>query len=250
MPKSLSVTPISTSPMLFAEINDSSTNNNNRQQMTKKELEYQSPISIRRQRPTIENLSSIHQMSDITDISGNQLSIAIPPSFIFRHKPSRVLISDRPSFKVDESISSPRVKPLNYSKTTNENNSKQMIFIPKIITQNSSHPTHTWTAKLTDQTSTPTRTLVNTLNAKAHVLKRIKNHQRQPQTEKTNQTLKTNYIQNLFISPRAIINPHHQEGDTHKKIPKIRSTLYECKFKQQSRRKKNISLSLFVFSRR
>jgi hypothetical protein len=70
--------------MLFAEINDSSTNNNNRQQIMKKEFEYQSPISIRRQRPTIENLSSIHQMSDITDIPGNQLSIAIHHEYLFQ----------------------------------------------------------------------------------------------------------------------------------------------------------------------
>ncbi len=208
----------------------------------KKEFEYQSPISIRRQRPTIENLSSIHQMSDITDIPGNQLSIAIPPNFIFRHKPSRVLISDRPSFKVDESISSPRIKPLNYSKTMNENNTKQTIFIPKIITQSASHSTHTWTPILTEQTSTPTRALVNTLHAKAHVLKRFKNHQRQSQTDKTP---KTNYIQDLFISPRPIINPHHQEYDTNKKIPKRRSTLYECKFKKTKSKEEK---KHFVFS--
>jgi hypothetical protein len=106
----------------------------------------------------------------------------------------------------------------------NESNSKQTIFIPKIITQNASHSTHTWTSKLIDQNSSPTRTLVNTLQAKSQILKRFKIHQRQLQTERiSNQNSKTNYIQDLFISPRAITNPYHQK--THK----IRSILDECK---------------------
>lgn len=222
---------MSTPQILYAQLNESSTNNNNRQSTIKKELDSQTPILIRRQRPTIENLSPNHQMSDITDLSENQLSIAIPSNFIFRTKPSRIPLSERPSFKINERISSPRIKPLNYSKTVNETNAKQMIFIPKIITQSASHSTHTWIPKLIEQNSTHNRTLVNTLQAKSNILKRFKIHQRQIQTDRSNQNFKTNYIQDLFISPRALLtNPSNHEYDTNKKINKTRIIPDECKY--------------------
>lgn len=152
-------------------------------------------------------------MSDIKNIFGNQLTITIPPNFTFRNKPSRISHSDRSSssFKIEEQLSSPRIKPLNYSKTINDLPSKQNSSNQKL-----SHPTHTWTPKFSEQTSNPLRTLTSTLRAKSqlskHFIHRQQNHINS----------KPNYIQDLYISPRIIANPE-------KKIQQTKFIIEDCK---------------------
>jgi len=175
-------------------------------------------------------------VSDITNITGNQLSITISRNFIFRNKPSRVSLSDRPSYKIDERISSPRLKSLNYSKTISETIQKQNVYIPKLIHQNPSLRTHTWTPKLTEQNSNYTRALANILRVKSQLSKQSTNrHQHQLQSERINTNLKANYIQDLYISSRSLNNPQH-EYEINKKIPKPRFVIEECRFKNSSNR--------------
>lgn len=170
-------------------------------------------------------------MSDITNISGNQLSIPIPSNFTFRNKSSSVFLSDRSSFKTDERISSPPIKPLNYSKPMSESIPKQNAFIPKLVHQNTSRPTHKSTPKLSEQGSIHTRTLTYTLRAKSHLSKNFLNrHQHQLSSERMNTNSKTNYIQDLYIASQSLNNPHH-EYEINKKIHKTKLIIDECKFK-------------------
>ncbi len=170
-------------------------------------------------------------MSDITNISGNQLSITIPPNFIFRNKPLRGFLSDRSSYKIDENISSSRIKPLNYSKTINEIIAKHNLYIPKLVHQNPSLRTHKWTPKLSEQSSNYTRTLASILRPKPQLSRQLTNrHQHQLQSERINTNLKTNYIQDLYISSRSL-NNHQNEYEMNKKVPKPRFVIEECKFK-------------------
>jgi hypothetical protein len=223
-PKGLSITSISSPQLLFSESNEQSTNNNNRQQTIKKELDRQPSLFIRGHRPTIENLSPNPQVSDMTNISENQLSLTIPQNFLFRNK-----LSNRSSFKINDRISSPRIKPSNYSKTVDE--VKQILFHPKSIHRNNSLPTPIWTPTLTEQDLTHTRTLAGILRSKSHLSKFFRNRQSQKiQSERMNTNLKTTDIQDLYISPRSLNNPQY-ELDMNKNTCNKGSIVDECKCK-------------------
>ncbi len=224
-PKFLSITSMSSPQLLFSESNEQSTNNNNRQQTIKKELDRQSSLFIRGHRPTIENLSPNPQVLDMTNISENQLSLTIPPNFLFRNKPSRVFLSNRSSFKINDRISSPRIKPSNYSKTVND--VKQILFHPKSIHRKNSLPTPIWTPTLTEQDLTHTRTLAGILRSKSHLSKFFRNRQSQ---KRTNTNLKPTDIQDLYISPRLVNNPQH-ELEMNKNTCNKGSIVDECKCK-------------------
>jgi hypothetical protein len=171
-------------------------------------------------------------VSDNTNTPGNQLSISTPSSFTFRNKPSRVLLSDRSSFKIEQQLSSPRLKPLNYSKTISEGNFKQNIFHPKTPHQNTSLATHTRTPRLSAEGSNHIRTLTSDLRAKSHLSKYLINRfQPQLQSERMYINPKTNSIQDLSISTRGL-NNLHPEYEMNKKMRNIRVIIGDCKFKK------------------
>jgi hypothetical protein len=141
---------------------------------------------------------------------------------------------DRPSFKINDRISSPRLKPLNYSKTISEGTSKQFTFNPKSIQQNNSPLIHIKTPTLSEQGAIHTRTLTGIVNAKTRLSRHITNRrQRGLQSEKMNTNLKPSYIQDLYISSQSLSNPHH-DLEMNKKLGKKRLINDECKLKKSS----------------
>jgi hypothetical protein len=159
-------------------------------------------------------------------VAGNQLSLNLPPHFTFRNKPSRAFLANRSSSKINERISSPRIKPFTYSKTILESPSKSNIFNSKISHQTNSLPTHVWTPTLSEQGAFHGRTLTGTLHTKSHLSRQFINRHRQ-QLQHLNSK---HFIQDLYISPRTLINAQNELGVT-KKIYKKRLTVDECKSK-------------------
>jgi hypothetical protein len=131
-------------------------------------------------------------------------------------------------------MSSPRLKPLMYSKTISEGTSRQYIFNPKSIQQINSFPPHTKTPTLSEQGTLHTRTLNDIIHSKTHLSKTITNRRHhQLQTERMNTNPKINYIQDLYISPRLLSNPHH-DLEVNKKIHKKGFISDECKLTRYS----------------
>ncbi|CAF0815988.1 unnamed protein product [Rotaria sordida] len=211
--KTLPTTSISSPHLLFAELNEQSTNNNNnnRSQTIKKELERQSPILIRHNRSTIEHASPIQLKSDVANVSGHNLLLTIPPNFIFRNKVSQAFVSDRSSLKINNRIATPHIKSLNYSKTISENTLKPIILNSKLIHQNNFLPMHKWTPKFPEQGLIHNRTVNNIYHPKSYLPRYfIKRHCHSLQSERINTNTKINNIQNLYISPRSLNNPHNE----------------------------------------
>ncbi|UJR27027.1 hypothetical protein I4U23_008331 [Adineta vaga] len=209
-PTFLSITSISSLPSpSISELNDQSTNNNNRQQ----KIDRHSPLLIRRHRPTMENVSFNQQMLDTPNASPNQLSFSLPTSFIFRNRPSRVVRSDRSSYKIKDRISSPRIKTLKYTKPSNE--IKQNLFNSKSTYQNKSSLIPILTSTLIEQETTHNRTLTDTLRSKSQPVRLPKSRlSHQLQLERINTTLKSNDLQDLYISPRLVYSSQ-QDMDIH-----------------------------------
>ncbi|CAF1047212.1 unnamed protein product [Rotaria sp. Silwood1] len=207
----VSPTSISSPHLLFAELNEQSTNNNNHPRTIKKELERQSPILIRNNRSNIERTSPIQIKSDVANISGHQLPLTIPPNFTFRNKVSQAFLSDRSSLKINNRIATPHTKPITYSKTISGNILKQNALHSKSIHQNNFFSMHKWTPKLTEQEPIHNRALNSILQSKSHLSKYfIKRHDYALQSEKINTNTKLNNIQDLYISSRSLNNPHHE----------------------------------------
>jgi len=153
----------------------------------------QPSILTRRQRTTTtENLSPIQQVSDINDL--------LPSRFTFRNA------------KV--SHSSPRLKPSNYSKAVVEHTVKPNVSNSK---SSQSVTAHAWTPKLSESNSFHTRTLTGLLRAKSQFTKYTQ--QRYP---------KTNYFQDLHISPR-VLNNSSNENELPRKSTNTKFVIEECK---------------------
>ncbi|CAF0986211.1 unnamed protein product [Adineta steineri] len=216
-PKILSITSIPSPQLLLPELNEQSTNNNNRQPITRKEFDRQSPVFVRHHRRTIEHLSLNQQTSDITNISGNQVTLSIPPNFTFRNKPSRVYLSDRSAYKINNRIFSPRIKSTNPPKPIQEG--KPNIFQSKSVHRHNSIPTPIWIPTLPEQDAVHTRTLTDIARTKSYPPKVLKNHHSQSiPSNRINSNLKTNDIQDLYISPRSPLNNPQNEIETDKNI--------------------------------
>ena len=188
------------SQILFAELHEPSPTINNRRQPS---------ILTRRQRTTTtENLSPIQQVSDITNL--------LPSQFTFRN----VKVSRNASFE----RSSPRLKPLNYSKTLAEHTHKPNVSNSK---SSQSVTAHTWTPKLSESNSFHTRTLTGLLRARSQLTKYT--HQQYP---------KTNYFQDLYISPR-ILNTSSNENELNRKVTNTKFVIDECKSRKKTCRRMN-----------
>ncbi|CAF4328500.1 unnamed protein product [Rotaria sp. Silwood2] len=208
----VSPTSISSPHLLFNELNEQSTNNNNnRLQTIKKELDRQSPILIRNNRPSAGYSSPFQLRSDVANVSGHNLPLAISPNFTFRNKVSQAYLSDRSSLNKNNRIATPHIKPITYSKTISENTLKQNSLNSTLIHQNNFLSMHKWTPKLTEQEPIHNRALNSILHPKSHLSRYfLKRHYHSLQSERINTNTKINNIQDLFISTRSLNNPHHE----------------------------------------
>ena len=177
--KTISITTNPSPHLLFAELNEQSTNNNNRSQMIKREFEQQwSSMSIRHHRPTL-------------------------------------------LFKTNNRIASTFKK-----KTINEE-------IPKQNKLNDLLSIHRYTATLSEQTMNYNRTLNDNLRSKSYSSKHninCWNHHHQSLSERKNTNSKAIDNRSLSISPRLLINSHH-EFDMKTKRNRKGLIDDECKFK-------------------
>jgi len=170
-------TPRQRSNLLFTELHN--------QQKTKRDIDRQSPVTIRRYRPTIENLSSYQQSSDVIDVFGNQVQLTLPPHSISQHKSPR-------SFSLHK-------KFLNYSKSFNEGTTKHISLSTK--SSQSLQPS-IWKPTLTEKEVTHNRTS----RSRTYSLRQYSSPRHQLPTDKNHISLKQNFIPDLHISSRSLNN--------------------------------------------
>ena len=152
-------------------------------------------------------------MSDITNLSN-----LLPSHFTFRTTPRTSRnnqLCDRPSFKIEQQTSSPRIRPLYSSKIANEQLFKPDLSFSKLSQSFNFPPVN---QRRSESNSVHSRTLANVLRAKSQFTKYA--HQ-QPASRKN---LQPNFIQDLYISPRMLNYSSNNE-----EINKKHSSTSTCK---------------------
>lgn len=198
LPKSLSITSISSPHVLITQSNESPIHNNNNRQQT-----------IRR--PKIEQISVLHPMPDVIDHPPSQHSLTIPSNFTFRPSVSRVTLPNRSM------------------KTIHEYPLKQTCFL---LPSKSFHQPSTSIPQSTEQDSIHTRALTSALYNKSRLIKQWKKQQHLSAFDRLNTQERNNDIQDLYITPRVLKNVLREDSIKNNSKRQIKLLSDDCKYFQ------------------